>query len=43
LKDPVSKEERKRRKERAEVYLNKYKNIDEDFFNGTCPEEMLYN
>ena len=27
LKNPISKEEQKRRIERAEIYLNKYKNV----------------
>lgn len=43
LKDPLSQEEHKRRRERAEVYLNKYKNIDEDFFNGAVPDDLAAN
>jgi hypothetical protein len=41
LKNPISKEEQKRRIERAEIYLNKYKNVDEEFFNGNFIEETF--
>jgi hypothetical protein len=43
MKDPTTQEEHKRRRERAEVYLNKYKNVDEDFFNGNAQEDVLAN
>ena len=41
LKDSISKHEQKRRRERAEIYLNKYKNVDEEFFNENCTEEIF--
>jgi hypothetical protein len=43
LRDPINREEQNRRRERAEVYLNKYKNVDEDFFNGNFTEELMAN
>lgn len=41
LNDPVSKEERTRIRKKAEKYLNRYKNIDQDFFNTNNEQEFF--